>query len=235
MVRRNAIEVSHTRFNADSERLIGAVEKILESVRAEEQRKREEQERVDADKRKREEEERLAAERRETELKERLEHRQKEERDRPETDQGEKERLEAKQREKERPKAEGRQRDEKEPLEHLPQSQLPSPVTLPTPLAPPEAGKPYAETPEGGLSAATKAFCARAREALPPAGIMALLAFVFCLVVGVAMYLRHPDKHWVVTGSYDKTARLWDLNAKDPASPVILSGHDDPVIAVALR
>jgi hypothetical protein len=42
-----------------------------------------------------------------------------------------------------------------------------------------------------------------------------------------------PDNRWVVTGSADKTARLWDLNANDPAAnPVVLRGHDGPVRAV---
>ena len=36
-----------------------------------------------------------------------------------------------------------------------------------------------------------------------------------------------PDNRWLVTGSNDKTARLWDLSAKDPAAnPVVLRGHD---------
>jgi WD40 repeat protein len=44
-----------------------------------------------------------------------------------------------------------------------------------------------------------------------------------------------PDNRWVVTGSDDKTARLWDLSAKDPAAnPVVLRGHDGPVNAVAI-
>jgi hypothetical protein len=44
-----------------------------------------------------------------------------------------------------------------------------------------------------------------------------------------------PDNRWVVTGSDDKTARLWDLSAKDPAAnPVVLRGHDGPVRVVAI-
>ena len=44
-----------------------------------------------------------------------------------------------------------------------------------------------------------------------------------------------PDNRWLVTGSADKTARLWDLSAKDPAAnPVILGGHEKAVIAVAI-
>ena len=36
-----------------------------------------------------------------------------------------------------------------------------------------------------------------------------------------------PDNRWVVTGSVDNTARLWDLSAKDPAAnPVVLLGHE---------
>ena len=43
-----------------------------------------------------------------------------------------------------------------------------------------------------------------------------------------------PDDHWLVTGSTDKTARLWDLTAKDPAtSPVVLRGHENDVSAVS--
>ena len=44
-----------------------------------------------------------------------------------------------------------------------------------------------------------------------------------------------PDNRWLVTGSADNTARLWDLSAKDPAAnPVVLRGHDDTVSAVAI-
>ena len=77
LVRRNALEVSHTRFRADSERLIGAVERALENAKAE-QRQREEKERLEAARREREEKERFDALRRETEEKERLEAGQRE-------------------------------------------------------------------------------------------------------------------------------------------------------------
>ena len=44
-----------------------------------------------------------------------------------------------------------------------------------------------------------------------------------------------PDNRWVVTGSGDNTARLWDLSAKDPAAnPVVLRGHEGAVTAVAI-
>jgi WD40 repeat protein len=44
-----------------------------------------------------------------------------------------------------------------------------------------------------------------------------------------------PDNRWVVTGSDDKTAQLWDLSGKDPAAnPVVLRGHEDRVRAVAI-
>jgi peptidoglycan/xylan/chitin deacetylase (PgdA/CDA1 family) len=78
LLRRNAVEVSHTRFSADSERLIAALERVFEKTAAEQ--------------REREEKERLAAEHAETE-KERLEaeRKQKEERDRLETEQRERE------------------------------------------------------------------------------------------------------------------------------------------------
>jgi WD40 repeat protein len=44
-----------------------------------------------------------------------------------------------------------------------------------------------------------------------------------------------PDNRWVVTGSQDNTARLWDLSGKDPAAnPVVLRGHEEDVDAVAI-
>jgi WD40 repeat protein len=44
-----------------------------------------------------------------------------------------------------------------------------------------------------------------------------------------------PNNRWLVTGSFDKTGRLWDLSAKDPAAnPVLLRGHEDGVNAVAI-
>jgi hypothetical protein len=44
-----------------------------------------------------------------------------------------------------------------------------------------------------------------------------------------------PDNRWLVTGSLDKTARLWDLSAKDPAAnSIVLHGHEGPLWAVAI-
>jgi WD40 repeat protein len=43
------------------------------------------------------------------------------------------------------------------------------------------------------------------------------------------------DSRWVVTGSADRTVRLWDLRAKDlAANPVVLRGHEWYVKAVAI-
>jgi tetratricopeptide (TPR) repeat protein len=105
LVRRNALQLSHDRFRADSERLIGTIERVLEKADAE-RKQGEEKERLEAEQR---EKERLEAEQRE---KERLgaEQRQREE----------KERLDAEQREREEKEwleEERRKREEKKRLE----------------------------------------------------------------------------------------------------------------------
>jgi hypothetical protein len=52
---------------------------------------------------------------------------------------------------------------------------------------------------------------------------------------GIAAVALSPDSRWLATGSEDKTARLWDLTAKDPAAaPIVLRGHDSVITAVAL-
>ncbi|MBI4769973.1 MAG: serine/threonine protein kinase, partial [Chloroflexi bacterium] len=46
-----------------------------------------------------------------------------------------------------------------------------------------------------------------------------------------------PDNRWLVTGSWDTTARLWDLTAlaQDPAAaPIVLRGHKERITAVAI-
>jgi WD domain, G-beta repeat len=51
---------------------------------------------------------------------------------------------------------------------------------------------------------------------------------------GITCVALSSDNRWLVTGSDDKTARLWDLKAADPAAqPVVLKGHEDKVNAVA--
>ena len=43
------------------------------------------------------------------------------------------------------------------------------------------------------------------------------------------------DGKWLVTGSEDRTARLWDLAAVDPSrSSIVLRGHEGKVLAVAI-
>src|SRR5271166_2062404 len=52
---------------------------------------------------------------------------------------------------------------------------------------------------------------------------------------GIDAVAISPDNHWLVTGSWDGTARLWDLTAKDPSvNPVVLRGHDHILHAVAI-
>jgi WD40 repeat protein/serine/threonine protein kinase len=44
-----------------------------------------------------------------------------------------------------------------------------------------------------------------------------------------------PDSHWIVTQSDDRTARVWDLTARNPsADPLLLSGHQDRITHVAI-
>ena len=44
-----------------------------------------------------------------------------------------------------------------------------------------------------------------------------------------------PDSRWLVTGSWDKTARLWDLKSKNPAAGSrVLKGHTDSIWSVAI-
>jgi TIR domain len=106
LVRRNAVEIGHNRFNADSERLVTALERAL--GKATEQRERKENERLGAqqrERREREQRERVEAEIRERQEKEQLDARRREheEQERLETEQREKERLEAEQEGKGRP------------------------------------------------------------------------------------------------------------------------------------
>jgi WD40 repeat protein len=52
---------------------------------------------------------------------------------------------------------------------------------------------------------------------------------------GITSLAISANNHWLVTGSEDHTARLWDLTAKDPAAnPVVLRGHEKGVSRVAI-
>src|SRR6516162_610618 len=68
LIRRNALEVSHTRFNADLGRLVTAIERVLEKADAE-RKQREEQERSAAEQRQHEQKERLEEEQHQTKVK----------------------------------------------------------------------------------------------------------------------------------------------------------------------
>jgi hypothetical protein len=118
LVRRNAVEIGHNRFNADSQRLVTALERAL--GKATEQRERKENERLGAQQRERldrEQRERGAAEIHERQEKEQLDARRQE-------------------------------HEEKERLEHEAPSQPPSPVAPSQPPAKPDSDKPSAETPK---------------------------------------------------------------------------------------
>jgi hypothetical protein len=124
LVRRNALEVSHNRFSADSERLIRAVEEVLEGARVEQQRKREEHERVEAERRQREQKEQLQVERLKFECRQqeeqarlRADRQLRAEQERVEADRSvkaEQERLQGEQREKERLEAQRRECEEQD-------------------------------------------------------------------------------------------------------------------------
>ena len=52
---------------------------------------------------------------------------------------------------------------------------------------------------------------------------------------GIKAVAIDPQGRWLVTGSDDKTARLWDLQAADPSPDVrVLRGHEDRITAVAI-
>ena len=52
---------------------------------------------------------------------------------------------------------------------------------------------------------------------------------------GIRAVALDPQGRWLVTGSDDNTARLWDLQAADPTqSARVLSGHEDEIRAVAI-
>jgi len=88
LVRLNGVEISHSRFQADAEPLIGAVEGALEDARAKQQRQREEEQRPGAKQREHEEAERLQAEQRAQKERLEVESRQREAQDRLATEKG---------------------------------------------------------------------------------------------------------------------------------------------------
>jgi formylglycine-generating enzyme required for sulfatase activity len=188
LVRRNALEIGHIRFDADSEHLVNAVERALGKAR--EQRQAKENERLEAEQQERldrEQSERATVEIRERQEKEQLDARSREQ-----------ERLEAEQRERERLEAEQHQREEKERLVRESQPQPPSPG-LPVVLsAPPDKTKMderFAESPKVVYPVPPEA------EKSPPSSsggtggkspsrrLISLLAIAVILVVGGFIYL----------------------------------------------
>ena len=211
LVRRNAVEISHTRFNADSERLIAALERVFEKIAAE-QREREEKARLEAERREIDRGALLETERRQKVNQNRLE---------PEQRQRE---------EKGRREAQGPEHEEKEGLEterrtakeHFePLDRLKEKLELPETEESPETENPPLALP--------------GKRKLLWAGIMTLLVFVICLAVWPPSISDVRRISTGLTGSADSTARIWDLNVKDPAaSAVILRGHQKRVTAVAI-
>ena len=141
LLRRNALEVSHTSFKSDCARLIGALERALETARADGR----ERERLEAE---RQEKERLEAERRENKRLE-AEQLERNEKKRPEVERhqrGQNDRLEA-ERQKEKRQAEQREQDERlEAQPHREERELPREVAV---TVPPQKEKaPLRQTPK---------------------------------------------------------------------------------------
>jgi formylglycine-generating enzyme required for sulfatase activity len=206
LVRRNALEIDHSRFNTDSERLITAIERAL--GKAAEQREREENERLAA-----QQQERLDREQREraaTEIRER---------------QG-KEQLDAR-RQQERLEAEKVQREEQERTGHQPNVQHPSPSV---PVV--QSKRPVKAEPEKSPDETPKFFYPLAksveperkeRSPSPSVGIgrkspskqvIAFLAVAAVFVVGALAYLV--------------------VRASHPPAPVALAIPSPPIAPVAL-
>lgn len=58
---------------------------------------------------------------------------------------------------------------------------------------------------------------------------------MFGALQGIYTVAISPDGRWLATGSYDGTARIWNLTSENPAaSSVVLGGHDDKIQSVGL-
>ncbi|KAG0283462.1 WD_REPEATS_REGION domain-containing protein, partial [Linnemannia gamsii] len=50
----------------------------------------------------------------------------------------------------------------------------------------------------------------------------------------ISMLAFSPDGQWIVSGSYDRTVRLWNARLREPEEPdLVLAGHSDDVLSVA--